>query len=157
MNAIRNWWTPRRVVTTLAWYQEIAGTLEAGTFSPGESHPGASEWEPGGTIEKLVLRKADIDHALKRIDRRCASAVRAYFIDGHDTFYEVARILRVSESQARRLTGHGVGYIAMLLCDRISAGMEAIQIVKEVRQKKTAAILAEKTKISTQGAIYELE
>ena len=157
MKPVHSWWTPRRVVMTLTWYREIAETLEAGTFNPGECHPGAVEWEPGSAIEKLTLRKADIDQALRRIDRRCANAVRVYFIEENETHHGVARKLRVSVSLARRLVSLGVAYLAMLLCDRITAGNEAMQLLKSVRQNKSKVNQAKTLPVLPYKGVYELE
>ena len=57
---VQNFWTPKRVIRTLVWYNELAADLEAGMIRPGERPGSAAEWESGGIIERLAAQKVSV-------------------------------------------------------------------------------------------------
>lgn len=135
----RSWWTPRRVVTALTWYPELASTVEAGMIAPGGDEGGATIWEPGSAMEKLALRKADIDQALRRVKQQCAAAVRIYYLEGQESHAAVAREMHISKDRARKFVRLGVPCLAIILCDRLSAGSEALHCLDDVLREKSAS------------------
>lgn len=134
---VPNYWTPRRVVNTLVWYPEIAAALESGfAETAGDDATGPSTWEPGGALEKLACRKADIDLQLARLKPPLRVAVELYYMAGYESYRAVARLLRVSPPTAMHRVEEGVRGITERLCGRKSGGEDAIEIVRDARRSK---------------------
>jgi len=129
---LNSYWTPRRVIQTLTWYPEIAAALESGFAEiGGDDAIAPSRWEPGGAMEKLVCRKADIDLQVAKLRRPLQLAIGLYYLEGHESYRSVGRLLGISDYTARHRVQLGVRLIATRLCGHHSRGEQAVEIIRE--------------------------
>jgi len=129
---LRNYWTAQKVVSTLTWYPEIASTLSSGYADMPGSEGGATIWEPGGAIEKLVCRKADIDLAVARLKPPFAEAIRIYYMHGLGSIADVARAQGVRWPSASYNVREGVRGITTYLCRSRRQGDTALELIPEL-------------------------
>ena len=129
---LNNYWTPRRVIQTLTWYPEIASAVESGFAEiGGDDAIVSSRWEPGGAMEKLVCRKADIDLQVAKLKRPLQLAIGLYYLEGHESYRTVGRLLGISDSTARQRIQLGVRLIATWLCGHRFWGEKAVEIIRD--------------------------